>query len=124
MLRQVPENLIRIRFLISSDEFAFSVYSDIEFVGADQRSDFNWDSSLHPPLPIPNYGLVYNWFSVHITFTLNVLIFSEYLFYEMNSESGSLLDHRGDLNLNQNLLLFSHFIFCLELRLSPSFEET
>lgn len=49
MLRQVPWNLIKIRFLISSDKFAFSVYNDIEFVGADQRSDFNWDSSLHPP---------------------------------------------------------------------------
>lgn len=65
------------------------------------------------PLPIPNYGRVYNWCSIHIhiTFTLKVLISSEYLFHEVNSESGSLLDHRGDLNLNPSKICYTIFSF-------------
>lgn len=122
MLRQVPWNLIKIRFLISSDKFAFSVYSDIEFVGADQRSDFNWDSSLHPPsrfqiMALFIIGFLFTSHShhIHITFTLKVLIFSEYLFHEVNSESGSLLDHRGDLNLNPSKICYTIFSFYISL---------
>lgn len=109
MLRQMPWNLIKIRFLISSDKFAFSVYSDIEFVGADQRSDFNWDSSLHPPSRFQIMAVFI--IGVLFTFTLKVLIFSEYLFHEVNSESGSLLDHRGDLNLNPSKICYTIFSF-------------